>query len=453
MTGREPMNITQELVEQVRGIDATAVPPEARTVARHCLLDWFGCAVAGSREPLSQILAREIAAGEGGDATLVARSERSTLLDAALINGAMSHALDFDDTHTLMSGHPSVPIVPAALALAERDGIAGEALLTAIIIGIETECRLGALMNPGHYALGFHATGTLGTFGAAAACAHLLDLDEDQWLQAMALAGTQAAGLKSGFGTMAKPLHAGRAASNGLLSALLARGGYTGNTRIIETEQGFALTHGAPPLDAPRLEALRGRFLIADTLFKYHASCYLTHASIEAARRLRDEHAPRPEQIESVELRASAGCIGVCDIAKPTTGLEGKFSLRATVAMTLLGDDTSVPAAFTDTRMRDAELIAMRERITFAPQGHIPGTQATVVLRAGGRALTADADTGIPATDLGQQWGALSAKFAALATPVIGVERTSELRDAVARIDAAPSVRELLSLTRPLVPA
>ena len=259
----------------------------------------------------------------------------------------MSHALDFDDTHTLMSGHPSAPVVPAALALAERDGRDGASFLAAVVAGIETECRLGAIVNPGHYALGFHATGTLGTFGAAAAAAHLLDLDEERWSHAMALAGTQASGLKSAFGTMTKPLHAGRAASNGLLASLLARGGYTGAAEIVETAQGFAATHGAGEVDASRLDALRGRWLIADTLFKYHASCYLTHAAIDAATRLRVEASIAPDAIESVEVRASTGCMGVCDMPEPSTGLEGKFSLRATTAMALLGDDTSDPAAFT----------------------------------------------------------------------------------------------------------
>jgi 2-methylcitrate dehydratase PrpD len=391
-----------------------------------------------------------VGAASRGDSTLVGRCERAGLLDAALINGAASHALDFDDTHTLMMGHPSVPVIPAVLALAERDGRDGQAVVDAIVAGVEMECRAGALLGPSHYAAGFHSTGTLGTFGAAAACAHMLDLDQERWRHAIALAGTQAAGLKSGFGTMAKPLHAGRAASNGLLAALLARGGFTGNPDVIETAQGFAATHAAPDATASRLDALRDRFLITDTLFKYHAACYLTHATIEAASQIRRDAGLRAGDIESVEVRASAACIGVCDIAEPSTGLEGKFSLRATAAMTLLGDDTSDPAAYTDARMADGDLLSMRDRITFAPQRGIPGTQATVVVRAsGGRTLEASADTGIPATDLDRQWEALSAKFFALATPVVSRERVQALHDAVACIDSASSVRDILALTRP----
>ncbi len=136
------------------------------------------------------------------------------------MNGAAGHALDFDDTHMAMGGHPSAPIIPAILALAETTGASGRDVLEAIVVGVEAECRLGAIIGAQHYVVGFHSTGTIGTFGAAAACAHMLRLDEGGWLCALGLAGTQAAGLKSGFGTMAKPLHAGRAASNGLFSAL-----------------------------------------------------------------------------------------------------------------------------------------------------------------------------------------------------------------------------------------
>jgi 2-methylcitrate dehydratase PrpD len=251
---------TRALVDGVCGLRLGDVPEAARAVACHCVLDWLGCALAGSVEPLSQILLREIVPGEHGEATLIGRPERATLLTAALVNGAMSHALDFDDTHWMMNGHPSAPVLPAALTLAERDDLDGAAFLSAVIAGIEFECRLGALIGGPHYAAGFHATGTLGTFGAAAAASHLLGLDREQWCHAIGLAGTQAAGLKSGFGTMAKPLHAGRAASNGLAAALLARGGFTSNSAIIETTQGFAATHAGGPIDADRLSRVGDRF-------------------------------------------------------------------------------------------------------------------------------------------------------------------------------------------------
>ena len=263
-----------------------------------------------------------------------------------------------------MSGHPSAPVLPALLALVESEGARGPDLLAALVAGIELECRLGALLGPGHYAAGFHATATLGAFGAAAACARLLDLDEERWLHAMGIAGTQAAGLKSAFGSMTKPLHAGRAAETGLLAALLARGGFTASPSVLEAPQGFAATHAGGEPTSAALERWTGRFLVRDTLFKYHAACYLTHAAIEASSRLRTRHALAPERIARVEVRVDPSLLAVCNVAEPRTGLEGKFSLRATTAMALLGDDTADPATFTAARMSDPRLVRLRDAIT-----------------------------------------------------------------------------------------
>src|SRR5207249_1672809 len=326
--------------------------------------------------------------------------ERASRLSAALVNGAGAHALDFDDTHTAMNGHPSVPVLPALLALAETEATSGEQLLAALVAGIELECRLGGVLGPGHYAVGFHSTGTLGAFGAAAACAHLLALDEEQWTHALGLAGTQAAGLKSGFGTMAKPLHAGRAAATGLLSVLLARGGFTANPAIIEAPQGFVATHagagGSGSTDTPeRNDGL----LVRATLFKYHAACYLTHAAIEAASALRTAHRLEPEAIDPVTVRVAPALLDLCAIPEPRTGLEGKFSLRATTAMALLGDDTGNPAAFTDSRMGDPRLRALRDRISVETVPGTPSTRAAVVIETRGRRVDAEVDTGVPASD------------------------------------------------------
>ncbi len=381
------MSLTRALVGSVRGLRFEDVPEEAREVGRHCLLDFLGCAIAGSREPLVEILVNAVARGEGSsEAALVARSERASRLTAALVNGAAGHALDFDDTHMAMNGHPSVPVLPALLTLAESEKACGRSLLTALVAGIELECRLGILLGLRHYDVGFHTTGTIGTFGAAAACAHLLRLDEDGWLRAIGLAGTEAAGLKSAFGTMAKPLHAGRAASAGLLAALLARDGFTAATDVLEAKQGFFETHHGTAADPKRLDALAGRFYVRETLFKYHAACYLTHAPIEAARRLR-EGGLEPDSIDLVTLTVSPMLLGVCSIPEPRTGLEGKFSLRATTALALLGDDTAALATYSDARMREANLLRLRDRVLVETDGDLAPTQARVRIAASGRRL------------------------------------------------------------------
>lgn len=438
---------TRALVQRARAISWETIPEDAREVARHCILDFLGVAIAGSREPLAEILVRQVASSEGSrQCSLVGRTERASQLSAALINGAAAHALDFDDTHMSMGGHPSVPVVPAILALAETTGASGRALAEALVAGLEFECRLGAVIGGEHYSIGFHSTGTIGTFGAAAACARLLNLDEDAWLRAIGLAGTQAAGLKSGFGTMAKPLHAGRAASNGLLSAILARGGYTSNTAIVETAQGFAATHAGRTITREDIAALDGRFLIRDTLFKYHASCYLTHAPIQAAASIRARNALDPAAIDEVEVRVHPSLLGVCNIQNPATGLEGKFSLRATTAMALLGIDTASADSFTAAIVASPEVVRMSERVRIVPTGKAPSTRAEVEVKAGAKRLHADADSGRPSPDLVAQRDALTRKFLGLATPIAGAKAAPMIAEAALGVDRLSKAAELIAL-------
>ncbi len=445
----ENFAVTRELVRAVRGIRWDETPPDAREVARHCLLDFLGVAIAGSREPLTDILVNEIAKSERStEASLVGRPDKASRLTAALINGAAGHALDFDDTHMAMGGHPSVPVIPAILALAETTGASGREVLEAIVVGVELECRLGALIGAQHYVGGFHSTGTLGAFGAAAACAHMLNLDEEGWLHAMGLAGTQAAALKSGFGTMAKPLHAGRAASNGLFSALAARGGYTSNPAILETEAGFFATHAGAKPSPDDLDRFGGKFLIRDTLFKYHASCYLTHAPINAAQLLRGEHQLAPDAIEAVEVRVHPSLFSICNIAEPKTGLEGKFSVRATTAMALLGEDTSDLATFSDARVIAPDVVALRDRVSVVAAGKTRQTQATVRVKSNGNLFDAQSDSGKPAADLALQRDNLMRKFMALASPILGRANAKACAQAAFDAEGIASAAQLIHLTR-----
>src|SRR5262249_55463949 len=161
------------LVDAVRTLRYDDVPDDALEVARHCVLDFFAVALAGAREPLVDFLVDVTAKHENASAaSLIGRSERATAITAALVHAAAGHAVDFADAHMGMSGHPTVPVLPAVLALAEQSHASGKALLTAFVAGVELECRLALLLGPRHYEVGFHSTGTLGTFGAAAAASH-----------------------------------------------------------------------------------------------------------------------------------------------------------------------------------------------------------------------------------------------------------------------------------------
>jgi len=444
------VSATRALVASVRGLRFDTIPEPAREVARHCVLDLVGVAIAGAREPLVETLVETaLEGGRVGEAGLLGRAERGSVQSVALVNGAAGHALDFDDTHWAMNGHPTVPVLPALLALAEREEASGAAFLAALVAGIELECRLGALLGGRHYEIGFHATGTVGTFGAAAACAHLLGLDEPGWLHALGLAGTMAAGLKSGFGTMAKPLHAGRAAEAGLLAARLAQRGFTAQGAILEMPQGFAATHAGNEPDEALLERHAGRFFVRETLFKHHASCYLTHAPIEAARALRARDAIDPATIEAVEVRVAPTSLRVCNLPAPRTGLEGKFSLRATTALALLGADTAELGTFSDARMAEPGLVALRDKVEVVADAELSAMQAGVLVRARGRTFEQVADTGEPEVDLARQRERLRAKFRALVAPRLGAARAESLAELALGIDTLPRAGALVDATRP----
>ena len=321
----ETPHVTHELARFASGIRYEDLPADARFMARQCLLDWLGVTLAGSQEPLALMLRAE-AAEEGGAprATLFGGGARTSMGQAALVNGAAGHALDFDDVLGAMTGHPTAPVAPAALALAEGRGLDGRRVIAGIVAGIEVEARLGRVLGDSHYAKGWHATGTVGAFGAAAAAANMLGLDAEQTARALGIAGTQAAGLKSMFGTMCKPLHAGKAARNGLMAATLAERGFTSRDDVLDCVQGFTDTQ----TETFRPEALLeepDRFHILDTLFKYHPACYGTHATIEACLALAENPAFDAGNVERVEVKVPMSALRMCNIPAPDDRSRGQI--------------------------------------------------------------------------------------------------------------------------------
>jgi 2-methylcitrate dehydratase PrpD len=441
-------NLTQLLARKSASFEYEDLPPDARELVRQCILDYFGVALAGAGDELVELLLDELTeAGGAPQASVIGHRTRLPALPVALVNGAAGHALDYDDVNMAMPGHPSVAILPGLLAFAELKQSSGREVITAFVAGYETACRIGAALQPGHYNLGFHSTGTVGALGAAAACARLLGLNSEATAAALGIAGTQAAGLKSQFGTMCKPFHAGKAAQNGLLAARLAARGFSSRADIVECVQGFALTHGPDFSPEAALATPEAGLHLFANLFKYHAACYLTHAPIECARRLRDEHRLTPEAITGVTLRLDASCARVCNIPAPVDGLQSKFSLRQTVAMALAGVDTASLGAYSAENARDPALIRLRERIEIDWQDNWPQTLSELEIElAGGNRLTARHDAGIPAADIADQGRRLAAKFDALVEPSLGAPRARELRETIAGLDHLTNVADLAKL-------
>ncbi len=441
--------LTRSLAERARTLRYADLPDDVRALARQCVLDTIACTLAGAGEELTAIVLAEMQEQGGSPvATVIGHAARLPVLSAALVNGAASHALDFDDVNMAMTGHPSVVLLSALLALAEERGSSGRDVLTAFVAGYELQCALGLLLAPGHYnTLGFHATGTLGSFGAAAACAHLLGLDAEQYATALGIAGTQAAGLKSMFGTMCKPLHAGKAAYHGLLAARLARRGFTSRSDVLECAQGFSRTHSPDFNPDEALAEPPGGFHIRNNLFKYHAACYMTHAPIEAARKLREQYGLKPEQIARIRLSLDETCDRVCNIPAPRTGLEAKFSLRLTTAMALAGVDTGGLGSYSEKTAADPILIALRDKVEFDFQSNRPNTSAELeVALTDGRTVTASHDSGIPASDIDEQGRRLVEKFMALATAVIGEAKARNLVVQIGELGPRDELRQILQL-------
>lgn len=442
-------DITRQLAERAAHLRFEDIDEDAKAVARQCLLDWFGVTLAGARESCTAIVAED-AEDQGGNpqATLVGRGIRLASRQAALVNGTASHAHDYDDVNMALSGHATVAVAGGLLALAERQDASGRDLLTAFVAGYETACRIGALVNPSHYAMGFHATATAGAFGAAAACGRLLELDAECMARAFGIAGTMAAGLKSQFGTDCKPFHAGRATEAGLLAATMAQRGFTSRGDILDCAQGFAETHARDfRADAATGPAPGSGFHVRNNLFKYHAACYLTHAGIECGRKLRDEHGLSPADIASVRLRVEKGADRVCNIPEPATGLETKFSLRMTAAFAIAGVDTAGMTNYDAANAADPALCALRDAIEVELVEGRPTTWSElVVATTDGRTVTVEHDSGIPAADVAAQGERIAHKFRMLAEPVIGDNRAGALREAILALESQPSVAQLMQL-------
>ncbi len=360
-------SVIERLAAYVTAESFERLPADAVRGARRAILDTLGVMLAGSREVTAAraraLIARRRATDE---ATIVGTPLRASIEDAALANGTAAHALDYDDLNASLSGHPSPPVLPAALAVAERERASGSALLTAFVVGVEIEAKLGRALNPAHYETGWHATATLGVFGAAAASAKLLGLGLEPVTRALAIAASMSSGIKANFGTDCKPLHAGHAARCGVEAAHLAAAGFTANPRALEHADGFGSTHGGGTKPAWDLttSSLGAPHEIVDpgVGVKRFPSCASTHQSLDATFDLIRTHAIDAEAVERVECGVNylAPHQLIYDCAE--TGLQGKFSMPYCVAVALLDRAVGL-AQFTDERVRRPDVQALMPRV------------------------------------------------------------------------------------------
>ncbi|MBV8889433.1 MAG: MmgE/PrpD family protein [Alphaproteobacteria bacterium] len=450
------MTLIEGMAERIAAIRYQRLPAEAIAWAKIAILDTIGVALAGGAEPCARIVCQMLEAGGAGGACLVFGSTRRMApLDAALVNGTAAHALDFDDVSNSLGGHPSAPLLPGLLALAETRPTSGRDFIAAYVAGFETEARLGRGVHFHHYEKGWHPTATLGVFGAAAACCHLLGLAPLVIAQALAIAASLAGGIKANFGTMTKPLHVGHTARNGLMAALLARDGFTANPAALEHRQGFLhVFNGAGAFDAEAILRAWGEpFDIVDPGLgiKQHPCCGSTHPPVDALLALRAEHELQSDEVERIDSWTHARRLAHTDRPDPQSGLDAKFSVQYCLARALLHGRLRLND-FEGDAWRDATVRALLPRIHAAPHPEIGqsggeplGAEVHVTLRDG-RVLT-----GTVGSALGRGPGnplpadALAAKFVDCAGRVLPSGSVARLREMLENLETAPNMKEIIT--------
>jgi 2-methylcitrate dehydratase PrpD len=420
-----------------------ALPPEALAMARLCVLDWLGSVYAGkgARPAVAMLLvARSL--GGNPEATLLADGSRSSAYMAALVNAAASHVVEMDDLHKGSILHPAAPVIPAALAMAEREGASGQEFLTAVVVGYEVAIRVGETMGPSHYRF-WHTTGTCGTFGAAAAAAKILGLSRPEAAMALGSAGTQAAGLWEFLvdGAMSKQLHPAKAAADGVLAALLAEQGFTAATRIFEGEKGFcrAMSDGA---DLGRLTEGLGTTpprILANS-FKAHAACYHTHSAIDAALTIRRQASLQPADIKAVRISLYPAALDLLEKVDARDPYAAKFNIPFCVATALVYGQIGL-SAFTADRLADPKVQGVARRISLVRDAELgkayPECWPAVVeiTTRAGQSHTARVDfpRGDPRNPMSQE--ELVAKFRNLATPALTEEQREKMAEACLHLE------------------
>ncbi len=433
------MSATRKLAAFARGLAPEDVPESTRRVAREAILDTLACAIAGRQERVARGLhAWARGEGESESAGLWGTRQRASAGTAALINGTAAHALDYDDVSWALQGHPSAPLLPAAVALGEARGAGGEELLLAYVAGFEVEARVGQALTRSHYARGWHPTSCVGILGATAAAGRLLGLGEAQLAAAFGIACSRAAGSRMNFGTDTKPLHAGLAARAGVEAASFASLGVTARRDGLEADMGlFDLYGGARPVEIPPL----GRpFALEDpgVELKPYPACRFTQATIDAVLALRERH--RGAHAESFECQVDPFALEILIYPQPETGLEAKFSLPYCAAVAWL-DGWPDLASFSDARAGKPDVQELLRRVN-VQRATEPGDVVRVVLESGEQdAERVRVPRGHPERPLDTEQRLR--KVRACAAGPLGEARVEQLIAAVDELESLADVSEL----------
>jgi 2-methylcitrate dehydratase PrpD len=438
--------LTKSLCQWLAAARPDDLTPAAMREARRGVLDWLGCALAGSQHAAIATVADVLReAGGRPQATVFGRKLKLGLLDAPLVNGQMGHILDYDDTH--MGGvvlHTSSPVLAGLFALAERRPVSGAQFALAYAVGFEAGVRCGR-SAPGHHSGGWHLTGTLGSIAAGAACGKLVGLEAQRLTYAIGIAATQAAGMQQNRGTMCKSFHAGKAAANGVLSALLAERGFDSSQEIIEGKRGFARIYSDTAEPEQLTAGLGQGWLIESNGHKPYACGVVLHPVIDAVIAIRQSAPINPDDVDEISLRVHPLVLSITGVVEPSSGLQSKFSTLHSAAVALL-DGAAGVAQYSDARAADPRVAALRRKVRPFSDATLRKDEAYAAITIGverreWHIAHASGTAANPMSD-----AAIEAKFLANAIPIIGPDHASRVSEWVSTLEKRSDLRSLIAL-------
>lgn len=444
------MEVTRTLARWLVTAGPREVAKPAKREGVRSIVNWLGCAVgAAQHEAVEAALAALSPFAGPPQATVLGRTDRTDVLNAALMNGITSHVFDFDDTHLPTIIHPSGPVASALFALAEYHPVSGAELLHAFILGVEAECRIGNAVYPDHYDAGWHITGTAGVFGAAAAAGRILGLSEQQMTWALGIAGTQSSGFREMFGTHSKSLHPGLAARNGLVSALLAAKNFTSSNQVLEAKRGFANVMSTKQDYSRITDGLGQTWEVAINSYKPFACGIVIHPAIDACIQLKREYNLTGDEVERVELSVAPLVLELTGKRTPQVGLEGKFSVFHSSAVALIYGAAG-EKQYSDEAVRNPRVIALRDRVHAAIDANRRDDEvlARVTLKDG-RVLEKHIDHAIGSAERPMTDEDISAKFRGLADDILGEEQAGRLLDAAWSLEMLSDAAGICRLSVP----
>jgi 2-methylcitrate dehydratase PrpD len=436
-----PKGLTRGLARFIVSTRYEELPAAVRHEARRTLLNWVGCAIGACRQDTVTTVIKALAPFAGpGQATLLGRGERMDILNAALVNGISSHVLDFDDTHPQTTIHPAAPVAPALLALAEYQPVSGPDFVLALVMGVETACRIGRAVVPAHYEAGWHITGTAGVFGSAAAAGKLLGLDEQQMCWALGLAAAQPVGLVEMFGSMTKSYHPGRSAQNGLTAALLASKGFTASEQALEAKSGWLNVLAGER----RFSALTDNsWEILNNTYKPFPCGLVLHPAVDGCLQLCVRERLMPETIARVDIAVHPRVMQVAGIEEPKTGLESKFSIYHAAAVALV-EGVAGERQFGDEVVLAPTVVDLRKRVYPTVDPKLAKDQARVtLLKSNGERSSIFVEHAIGSVENPMSDRMIEEKFLGLVDGILPPAKARAIIDACWRADALTDAGEI----------